>query len=288
MYLNSLDFKFSFIGLSETWLDDNKEEFYDLKGYSSVNRYRKDKKGGGVSLHTRKGITFMLRNDLDYFDSEMETVFIEIDKRIFGTDSNIIIGVSYRMPNYSVDVFNDRISEVINVIQKERKLCYLMGDLNIDFLRAYDHRATGELLDVLYCNNAFPLITKPTRVTSTTASLIDHIFTNSFVDDMMHIQGILCTSISDYYAVFHVACNAKTEHAKTDMPLLKRNMGQRNITKFISEMNMVVWQFVLTETDTQSAYSKFHELISTKYNACFPYRKMSESTTKINLGYLQL
>ena len=43
LYLNSLDFKFSFIGLSETWLDDNKEEFYDLKGYSSVNRYRKEK-----------------------------------------------------------------------------------------------------------------------------------------------------------------------------------------------------------------------------------------------------
>ena len=91
---------------------------------------------------------------------------------------------------------------------------------------------------------------------------------------MMHIQGILCTSISDHYAVFHVACNAKTEHAKTDMPLLKRNMGQRNITKFISEMNMVDWQFVLTETDTQSAYNKFHEVISTKYNACFPYRKI--------------
>ena len=280
LYLNSLDFKFSFIGLSETWLDDNKEEFYDLKGYSSVNRYRKDKKGGGVSLHIRKGITFMLRNDLDYFDSEMETVFIEIDKCIFGTDSNIVIGVIYRMPNSSVDVFNDRISEVMNVIQKERKLCYLMGDLNIDFLKADDHRATGELLDVLYCNNVFPLITKPTRVTSTTATLIDHILTNNFVDDMMHIQGILCTSISDHYAVFHVACNAQTEHAKTDMPLLKRNMGQRNITKFISEMNMVDWQFVLTETDTQSAYSKFHEVISTKYNACFPYRKISKKYYK--------
>ena len=222
----------------------------------------------------------MLRNDLDYFDSEMETVFIEIDKCIFGTDSNIVIGVIYRMPNSSVDVFNHRISEVMNVIQKERKLCYLMGDLNIDFLRADDHKATGELLDVLYCNNVFPLITKPTRVTSTTITLIDHILTNNFVDDMMHIQGILCTSISDHYAVFHVACNAKTEHAKTDMPLLKRNMGQRNITKFISEMNMVDWQFVLTETDTQTAYSKFHEVISNKYNACFPYRKISKKYYK--------
>ena len=64
----SLDYK--------NWLDDNKEEFYDLKGYSSVNRYRKAKKGGGVSLHIGKGITFTLRNDLDYFDSEMENVEI--------------------------------------------------------------------------------------------------------------------------------------------------------------------------------------------------------------------
>ena len=120
----------------------------------------------------------------------METVFIEIDKCIFNTDSNIVIGIIYRMPNSSVDVFNDRIADVMNVIQKEQKLCYLMGDLNIDFLKAGDHRATGELLDALYCNNVFPLITKPMRVTNTTATLIDHILRNNFDNDTMHIQGI--------------------------------------------------------------------------------------------------
>ena len=75
-----------------------------------------------------------MRNDLDYFDSEMETVFIEIDRCIFNTDSNIGIGIIYHMPNSSVDAFNDRIVDVMKVIQKERKLCNLMGDLNIDFL----------------------------------------------------------------------------------------------------------------------------------------------------------
>ena len=45
LYLKSLDFKFSFIGLTETWLDVDKEEFYDLNGYTSVNRYGKDNKG---------------------------------------------------------------------------------------------------------------------------------------------------------------------------------------------------------------------------------------------------
>ena len=154
------------------------------------------------------------------------------------------------MPNSSVDTFNERISDILNVIQKEHKLCYLLGNLNIDLLEAGEHRATGELLDVLYCCNVFPLITKPTRVTSTTATLIDHILTNNLDDNMMHIQGILCTSISDHYAIFYVASNTRTDHTQTEMPLLKRNMGQRNISKFISEINRVDWQFVLTETDT--------------------------------------
>ena len=94
------------------------EEFYYLNGYTSVNRYRKDRKGGSVSLHILQGIAFALRNDLDYFDSEMETVFIEIDKSIFNTGGNIVIGVIYRMPNSSVDVFNDLISDISNILPK--------------------------------------------------------------------------------------------------------------------------------------------------------------------------
>ena len=111
----------------------------------------------------------------------------EIDKYIFVTDSNIGLGVTYRMPNSSVDVFNDRISAVKNVIQKYWNVRYLWRDLNIDFLKADKYRTTGELLDVLYCGNVFTLITKPTRVTSTTAILIYHILANNLDDDMMHI-----------------------------------------------------------------------------------------------------
>ena len=135
-------------------------------------------------------------------------------------------------------------------------------------------------MDMTAFCNVFPLITKPTRVTSTTATLIDHILTNNLGNDMMHIQGILYTLISDHYAVFHVAGNAKTDHAQTEIPVLIRNIGQRNIAKFISEMNMVDWQFVLNESDTAMAYSKFHEVISLRYNVCLPYRKISSKYYK--------
>ena len=73
---------------------------------------------------------------------------------------------------------------------------------------------------------------------------------------------MLCTSISDQYADFRVASNAKTDHGQTEFPVLKRIMGQRNVAKFISEMNMVDWEFVLNETDTTIAYSKFRGAIT--------------------------
>ena len=50
------------------------------------------KRGGGISLLIRNHIPFILRNDLAYFDSEMESVFIEIEKSVFQSNANIIIG----------------------------------------------------------------------------------------------------------------------------------------------------------------------------------------------------
>ena len=110
----------------------------------------------------------------------MESIFIEIDTCVYNTNSNIIIGVIYHMPNACVDVFVDHLTDIMNVIEREHKLCYIMSDLTIDFLKADDRNSTGAVLDVLYFYNVFPLITKPTRVNEKTVTLIDHIWTNNF------------------------------------------------------------------------------------------------------------
>ena len=68
-----------------------------------------------------------------------------------------------------------------------------MGDLNIDLLKSDVHKSTSSLLDVKISYNVFPVITKPTRVTESTATLIDHILTNNFDIDASHYQGILCS-----------------------------------------------------------------------------------------------
>ena len=173
------------------------------------SRYRKCKQGGGVAWYVNDSISYIVRKDLEHFDCEMESLFIEVDSKVFQTPSNIVIGIVYRMPDASIDIFNDRMADILNVLNKENKLFCMLGDLNIDFLKYDEHRLTSPFIDTLYSNNVFPLITKPTRVTQRTATLINQILTNNF--DLMgnHKQGILCTDISDHYAIAHAAGKRK-------------------------------------------------------------------------------
>ena len=119
-----------------------------------------------------------------------ESVFIEIESTVFDTKSNIIVGVTYRMPDSSVDVFNEMMCDILSVVTKEKKICYLIGDLNIDLLKHEEHRPTSDFVDILYANNMFPLIVKPTRVTDKSAALIDHIMTNNlmFIRDISKVS----------------------------------------------------------------------------------------------------
>ena len=95
----------------------------------------------------------------------MESVFIEIESTVIDTKSNIIVGVIYRMPDSSADVFNEIMCDILNMVTKEKKTFDLIGDLNIDLLKHEKHRPTSDFVDVLYAINMFPLIVKPTKVT---------------------------------------------------------------------------------------------------------------------------
>ena len=80
IYLDSLNCNFSFIGLTETWLDESKEALHDISNYTCLHRYRQNRKRGGIIIAVRNGIVFKIRNDLEFFYSETESIFIEMEK----------------------------------------------------------------------------------------------------------------------------------------------------------------------------------------------------------------
>ena len=81
-----------------------------------------------------------------------------------------------------------------------------MEGVNIDLLRFSDHLKTSDFLDAIYANGFIPLINRPTHVTSQSATIIDHLYTNNVNVSNTMFQGILVIDITNYYPIFHMCC----------------------------------------------------------------------------------
>ena len=217
----------------------------------------------------------------------MESVFIEVKKSIFGTSSNLVIGVIYRMPYSSVEIVNDRMNDWLNIIQREKKICYFLGDLNLDLLRHKEHRPTSAFLDILYSYNVYPLNSKPTRVTANSATLIDHILTNNLDVQCKQKQGILCNSITDHYAIFRITEGSGTM-AEQSESILKRDYRYNNILKFKESLSKIQWDRILNEQNAQIAYNAFCNILAQEYDKCFPIKKHSQNIVLNSHGLHQL
>ena len=81
MFLNSIDFTFSIICFSETWLHETnitKNSLYELPNYMSKNHVRSDRGGGGVSIYVHKMFDFKVRSDLSINNNDTKSISVEI------------------------------------------------------------------------------------------------------------------------------------------------------------------------------------------------------------------
>ena len=87
-------------------------------------------------------------------------------------------GIICRPPNQITAAFVDKLNDILSIITRGNKQCYIMGDFNLDLLQYNDNVLTQEFVNHLFSYAFYPLISKPTRITSHTATLVDNIFTN--------------------------------------------------------------------------------------------------------------
>ena len=128
--------KIDILLLCETFLSKNTVNMVNIPGYTHISNYRRNRKGGGVSILVREGITHKRRKDLDVFlEGEMETIFLEI----LSKNGKIIIRSMYRPPNTNINQFS---SNIANIVHKARTTCskiipeIIIGmDHNIDLLK---------------------------------------------------------------------------------------------------------------------------------------------------------
>ena len=269
-FIANLNHEFSIVALSETWLKPHNENLYSFPNYQSEHNIRKNRGGGGVSILIKNGIEYCVRADLKIQSPYLESLFIEIQKGQIGNERDVIIGVIYRPPNTDVENFNDLLVDVLSKIKSENKSSYLLGDYNINLLNCDNHTPTQNFIDNLYSNSFFPSITKPTRVTHKSATLIDNIFQNS-LNNVTTLSGILYTDISDHFPIFHIDYTNHTKSPETFIQ--KRIYSSENMRSFSTKMQNHDWSHIYQHTDPQSAYTSFFNDYCQMYHASFPMKR---------------
>ena len=271
LLLSHLQIEFDFIGITETWLTNNNNDIYNINNYNHVYKTRETKRGGGVSLYIKTCFKYKLRDDISVFDNNCESIFTEIETDILGKRS-VVVGVIYRPPNTSINPFLDYIDRVLEIVKREKKICYILGDFNLDLLKQNEHNETSEFLEKMYSNSFLPCITKPTRATASSATLIDNIFTNMQNLNYTYTSGIIFSDISDHFPVFHTITDKQNIQNNQYDTIRKRQFTLQNRQKFNNELNTTSWNTILNTQCCQTSYSIFLKKIQNIYDNCFPYK----------------
>ena len=77
---------------------------------------------------------------------------------------------------------------------------YIMGDFNVDLIKMGTHGPTSDFLETFTAGGFYPLVSLPTRLTDTTATLIDNIMTNNLEAKME--TGLVTVRVSDHLPIF--------------------------------------------------------------------------------------
>ena len=191
-------------------------------GFHPIFRKDRNKYGGGVAIYVSEDIKFKKRDDLL---TNIESISTEL---VIPYVKPIIVTSIYRTPGSPVGVF-DNIKCLFSKTDENREWI-IAGDLNCDLLKPKDND-TVHIKRIYNIYNLKQIITEPTRTTSDTATLIDHIGTNKSEHILDH--GVILCGISDYDVIFAI-CSMKRKKSPQTISTRKLNVFYE--IAFISEL----------------------------------------------------
>ena len=270
-YMANLKQNFDIIGVTENWLTPENKDLYYIQNYEHINNIRTSRAGGGVSLFISSNIKYKELTEFYISNDNLECLFVEAEI----DSAKEIIGIVYRPPNSNVDTFTSLLNDILDKLKMNNKHCWIMGDFNIDLMKNNSHKPTTDFINMMFANALIPLINKPTRITSTTATIIDNIFSNKYSAYENIMQGNLTTDISDHFAQFHIS-EINKSYDQQDECILIRLKNQTNSERYINSINNFNWSCIQELTECNQAYRHFTESLKNIYNESFPVKKVKK------------
>lgn len=166
------------ICITESWLSKDKLDLLNYSGYNLAASYcRTNYEGGGVCILLQDDLEYVERQDIMDLSVEyvIEVCAVEI------TRLNILLLAIY-WNGRETEIFYNQLKLILNLMTNKYKKFKILigGDFNVNIL--VKNRQNNLFLDFFLQYNFNQHIKEPTRVTSTSSTCLDLIFTN-FVEN---------------------------------------------------------------------------------------------------------
>ena len=258
--------KIDILTISETHINsssyNDNMELYRIPGYTFINRNRRKGRSGGVGMYISDRLKWQRRDDLE--EPLVEAIWVEIFQK---STKTFLLGTMYNPPagsKYLLENFSTLLDHMLSVISTELKEIILMGDLNIDYLKKENNKPIKEILDFY---NLKQIVTKPTRLTSTSRTLIDCILTTNKTHIISH--DVIPTSIADHDMV---GCVRKLHTQKFNPKVIKtRNYSKYNPVALRLDLKQIDWNPLYRSSNVNNAWKILKNILQAAYDKHAPF-----------------
>ena len=244
--------------ISETWLhEDIPDSLITFPGYKM---YRCDRQsttktqGGGLCTLVQSDLfcDSLKLSHLNISNDDIEVQWLIVKPEHMKT---MVIGNVYRAPSANREAFLDQLSERLDEIDLLPDWeVHIMGDFNLNAL--IDSTATTRLNIIMSQAGLSQQITQPTRVTPSTATLIDHYFTNC---KLIASAGSIPLNISDHDLIF--LAKKKKPAVKVKANFRGRIYKNYDAIQFAEDLATSNLNAILEADDSVTAWALLLELI---------------------------
>ena len=193
--------------------------------------------------------------------------------------NNILIVSGYRPPNSNTRKFMQEYKTVLAKLKELKQNELIVGmDHNFDLLKSASNSTTSMFLNLNNDRDLTPCITKPTRVTNKTATLIDNILISTKLQ-YNYTPFVITDDLSDHYPSLVILNNI--EKCKRDkVKITKRRLDIASIESIKTELDSVDWTCI-DNMNVNETFKYFHTILLNSMDEHCPKREYSISYDKI-------
>ena len=234
------------IALCETFLNGLNMTTAKLENYKELHRCRENRLGGGISIFVHDRVKLIRVIDSPFNDN-FESLLIEVSLN----GNMFMLSEIYRPPNSDDTRFSEGLDEILTLVEK-CKISFICGDFNYDLLKMHIHKPTEAFFGCLLDHNHAPYISKPTRVTYSSSTLIDNIFVKT-PHLNKSLSYILIDGMSDHFPCFLSLELCAKRKSYPPVTFERRKITDDSLLKIQQDLLFHDWE-ILYDMSTDTSY----------------------------------